>query len=129
MILVVTLDNKNGMLFNKRRQSRDKVLIEDLKVRVGNNRLLISSYSEELFDEKAIVCENPMEVARQGDYVFVETDNIKPYANKIEKVWIYKWNRDYPGDVFFPLNIINSNVICEFTGSSHEKITLEEAVL
>ena len=30
MTLIVCIDDKNGLLFNHRRQSRDRVLIEDL---------------------------------------------------------------------------------------------------
>ena len=30
MKLIVCLDDKNGMMFNKRRQSRDRVLIENV---------------------------------------------------------------------------------------------------
>lgn len=133
MILVVTLDNSNGMMFNNRRQSRDRVLIDDLMTRLGNDKLLVNSFSEELFGENysqsITVCDNPLEAAQTGDYCFVENLDIAPYRNKIEKMLIYRWNRDYPGDMFFPFEDITSNLICEFVGSSHDNITLEEGKL
>jgi hypothetical protein len=42
---------------------------------------------------------------------------------------VYRWNRRYPGDVFFDLDVSAAPWRCveteEFVGSSHEKITKE----
>lgn len=133
MILVVALDNSNGMMFNFRRQSKDRVLIDDLMNRLGNDKLFVNDFSFDLFEEKysssVTVCDNPLVAAGIGDYCFVENMDVTPYKDKIEKLLIYKWNRDYPGDVFFPFDIHNTNVLCEFQGSSHDKITLETGEL
>ena len=51
MRLIVCLDEKGGMTFNHRRQSRDRVLIEDLLQTVGEGRLWMAPYSELLFAE------------------------------------------------------------------------------
>lgn len=133
MILVVALDNSNGMMFNFRRQSKDRVLIDDLMNRLGNDKLFVNDFSFDLFEEKysssVTVCDNPLEAAGIGDYCFVENMDVTPYKDKIEKLLIYKWNRDYPGDVFFPFDIHNTNVLCEFQGSSHDNIALETGEL
>ena len=39
MTLIVCLDDNLGMMFNRRRQSRDRVLIAELMAHVGDRRL------------------------------------------------------------------------------------------
>ena len=49
----------------------------------------------------------------------------------IEKVIICRWNRDYPADFFFDLDMADFHLkgtMMEFQGSSHERITIEEWV-
>lgn len=130
MNIIVCLDDKSGMMFNNRRQSRDRLLIRDLINRVGDKKLYVSKYSAELFEGTiaAVACDNPLEAAALGDYCFVEDVDIVPYKNKIEKVFVYRWNRRYPADRIFPFEITDTKEICEFAGSSHEKISLEEVV-
>ena len=48
MNLIVCLDDRNGMMFNGRRQSRDRADIEDI-LRDCAGRLCIEGYSEPLF--------------------------------------------------------------------------------
>ena len=47
----------------------------------------------------------------------------------IEKIILYRWNRKYPADFRFDINLEDSEwklaETREFTGSSHEKITEE----
>ncbi len=77
MNVIVCLDDNNGMMFNKRRQSQDKILRDSIK---------------ELVKDK-------------------------------------KWNRTYPSDLYFDINVQNEQWELieseEFQGSSHEKITKE----
>ena len=51
MILITCVDNNNGMLFNNRRVSRDRKVIEDIGKFVGDCEILITAFSEELFIE------------------------------------------------------------------------------
>ena len=48
-------------------------------------------------------------------------------VKEIEKVILYHWNRDYPADVYFPVDLSVWKCVetKEFAGSSHEKITRE----
>ena len=48
-----------------------------------------------------------------------------PYEYRIEQIVIYLWNRVYPGDVFFDMDMENwiLSEEKEWKGSSHDKIT------
>ena len=50
MKVIVCLDERRGMMFNNRRQSRDSVLIEDVVKDLCGEKLFISPYSEKLFE-------------------------------------------------------------------------------
>lgn len=55
MIAIVTIDDNNGMMFNKRRQSKDIRLIERILDIAGTNRIWVSEYSSQLFDTSKII--------------------------------------------------------------------------
>ena len=59
----------------------------------------------------------------------MNTDSINNYIEKIDNIIIYKWNRIYPSDLYFDIDIKNGQWKLieteEFQGSSHEKITKE----
>lgn len=124
MTVIVCVDNNCGMLFNNRRQSRDRVLVEDVVSNYGN--ILVNEFSAPLFDGKSVtVCDNPLDRAGDNDTCFVENLSLAPYFSKISSLVVYCWNRDYPSD--FGLDIDVSTLIpwsvTEFKGSSHDKIT------
>ena len=134
MKIIVCLDDNGGMAFNRRRQSRDRVLIEDIAKTVGNARLYIDKYSAPLFESAALkptVSENMPSDAACGDYCFVETMKISELfvAEDIEEFVIYRWNRVYPRDLCFDFDLQKNAFLlvssCDFAGYSHEKITKE----
>ena len=132
MKVIVCLDDKGGMLFNYRRQSRDRVLNADVVEMARGSRLCIDPYSKMLFEEGGaeIVCDTDfLELAQTGDYCFVENRALLPYADKFEEIIIYRWNRRYPTDTFFDVDVDKLGFKCvsttEFEGYSHEKITKE----
>lgn len=129
MTVIVCLDDKDGMLFNGRRQSADRVLCRHMEQQIGNGRLFVTPYSAKLFSsDKVTVSENPMDEAGADDCCFIEDLDVAPFLKKAEKLVIYRWNRTYPSDVKFPHHgrtgwrKIKSE---EFPGNSHERITLE----
>ena len=132
VIPIVCIANNNGMLFNMRRCSRDSVLIEKLLEMIGGEEIMIAPYSKELFGEEKVVEDSDFLIhAGKGDYCFVENVSLKDFAEKIEKVIICRWNRDYPADFFFDLDMADFHLkgtMMEFQGSSHERITIEEWV-
>ena len=127
MKLIVCLDDKNGMLFNKRRQSRDKILIENILELCKGEVLYTNEYSSALFpDNSVVICEDFEKV--ENGFVFAE--NFMVDEDKIHEIIIYKWNRVYPADTFFNISLDNWNLAetVDFVGSSHEKITRERYV-
>lgn len=127
MNIILCLDDKNGILFNKRRQSRDRVLCERVLELSAGSRLLMNEYSAKIFPEgNIIVDENFLKNAVTGDYCFVENADFLRYTEKIEDVIIYRWNRVYPSDVKIDASFFSGREAAsteDFEGSSHEKIT------
>ena len=129
MKLIACIDDQNGLAFNHRRQSRDRLLIDDLVRHLNGQTLHTTAYSAKLFegkDAKIEISDAPAEVCG-GGYCFLETVDPAPYADRIDTVILYRWNRRYPSDVTFGISLSRYRLIRteEFVGSSHEKITKE----
>ena len=127
MILIYCIDERNGLLFNNRRQSRDRLLIERI-MSFANGKMFINEFSKKLFSEFAVtVSDEFLEMAKDGDYCFVE--NADAEIRKAEKVILYKWNRHYPSDKKFTFDLKKEGFTLvstdNFKGSSHDKITEE----
>ncbi len=132
MTVILCIDDRGGMLFNKRRVSRDRAVIKDIEKEAEDGMLYISDFSELLFSESSISVlsvPEPLSAAGKGDYVFVENYTLGGKIDKIDKLIIYKWNRKYPFDFSLDINppdfgfsLIST---CDFKGNSHDKITKE----
>lgn len=130
MFIIVALDNHNGMLFNHRRQSRDKSLRERMLRLTAGHTLWMNRYSAGQFSECCPgirIAEDFLDRAEENDYCFVETDSIARYIGGIQKIIAYRWNRDYPRDISFDIDLSCWRCVSsmDFVGSSHEKITEE----
>lgn len=119
-------------MFHHRRQSRDRILIDDLLQMVGEDRLWIAPYSMLLFDgkEKEVsVSEELLQKAEAGEWCFVENQSCISALSDLEEVTVYWWNRHYPSDFYFDIDLSNEGFSSQFredfVGSSHEKITKE----
>ncbi len=128
MKLIFCLDDNGGLSFNGRRQSRDRILIQDLLLSIGDAPLSVSPYSLPLFEgfERPIkVFEHPEEVA--DGYCFLECTDPAPYLPMCDEVAIYRWNRRYPDDLCFSQDMTGFAQweSYDFPGSSHEIITKE----
>lgn len=135
MIAIVCVDEKMGMLFHQRRQSQDRVLREDILQSCQGRILYMNAYSYKLFGGKGDgtggceirVAEDFMALAGAGDYCFVENVDLAPWESELEGAVMYQWNRRYPADVYFPLNLADGSwerlEEAEFKGSSHDRIT------
>ena len=132
MNIIICLDDKNGVLFASRRQSRDRVLCERVIELSKGSNLFMNKYSANLFSEfdcNICVDNDFLSKATENDYCFVENTDITPFIDKIKCVIIYRWNRIYPSDVRldtqeFLKNKVPQSVV-NFTGASHDKITEE----
>ena len=130
MKLIVCLSDDCGMMFNHRRQSRDRVLIADMMQHIGSTPLWVSPYSAPLFPEDCPslhVTPNPIDAADENDYCFVEDTPLPQNLETVNELLIYRWNRLYPSDVSFTCDTsaFSLSESCEFVGSSHDNITKE----
>ncbi len=131
MKLIVCLDDKNGMLFNRRRQSSDRVLRERILLLTESSRLWMNDYSAKQFEETTSHCcvdEDFLGKALSGEYCFVENVIPEEVYDRVEQLIVYRWNRVYPSDVTFPFErfspwrLVNQT---SFEGYSHPEITEE----
>lgn len=129
MRVITCADQNGGLFFNQRRQSRDRLLIEDVLSFCKGNTLYISNYSKILFPDEApvVVAENPLEAAKAGDFCFTEGLLLTPAETTIEEFILYRWDKVYPADTFLDLDLAQWQLqsTYDFVGSSHDKITRE----
>ena len=135
MKIFVCVEDNGGMMFGGRRVSRDRVLINDVIRDCRNRRLRIHPYSVLLFKDADVaptVSESFLDDAARGDCCFVENASLAPYADRIDELVIYRWNRRYPSDKKLDVTPamlgLKLSETVEFVGSSHEKITKETYV-
>lgn len=132
MNLILCVDDDYGLSFNKRRQSRDKIVAQEILRDVS--QIWMQPYSRCLFPEytekRLTVDRECLKKAGDGEHCFMETEMPESLEN-IEKLILFKWNRAYPADSYFDKNELKNwklESVEEFKGSSHEKITKETYV-
>lgn len=118
------------MLFNERRQSRDRMVIEDIIASYPGEKIYMNSYSKSLFLKYPYQIEedeNFLDKISNDQVGFVENLSLAPYKEKITNIIIYKWNRDYPADRYLDVSLEEWELAStsEFAGYSHELITKE----
>lgn len=131
MIVIVCLDETKGMMFNGRRQSRDRSVTEKIQQICTGKRLWMNAYSYKLYgvleNTEIFTDEDFLGKAGRGDICFVESEGLASFADRIETLIVFWWNRKYPKD--FSLDVDLGEWIkiqkTDFSGSSHEIITLE----
>ena len=125
MTIYVCLDDRNGMLFNKRRQSRDIKVLED--IRKSADVLTIDPFSEKMIQEAEIPYVLAPEEIPEDAHFFAEARDLSGLLPRASKLVIYRWNRHYPADVRFEgdLSAFRLESREEFPGKSHEIITKE----
>ena len=118
------------MLFNHRRLSLDRRVCEKILDYSNEKELWMNAYSRKLFTNLTDI--NNIQVDEEfldksQSICFVENQDITPYLPKIDTLVLFRWNRDYPADFFFTVDLSQWNLISteDFEGTSHEKITME----
>lgn len=118
------------MLFNHRRLSRDRRVCEKILDYSNEKELWMNAYSRKLFTDLTDI--NSIQVDEEfldksQSICFVENQDITPYLPKIDTLVLFQWNRDYPADFFFTVDLSQWNLISteDFEGTSHKKITME----
>ena len=129
MKIFVCLDNQNGLSFNGRRQSMDKVVREKMLEISNGAPLWMNAYSAgqfENFSAQILVDEQFLEKMSAQDFCFVEI-NAFSFAH-VSFIYVFRWNKVYPADTTLDFRFLEENFSListeEFPGNSHEKITL-----
>ncbi len=131
MKIIICLDERQGLLFNHRRQSKDREVIADIGEFLKGT-LYLTKYSESLFANKEIpyVCvEHPSEIAEDDGVFFAESTDFLSCLDNVKQITVYWWNRHYPSDVRLEIDFqaegFTSVEAVDLVGFSHEKITKE----
>lgn len=133
MKVIVCLDDNAGILFNKRRVSRDAAVYEDIMGQLGDGNICMAPYSAKLFaaypESRLCIDENFLEKAAKEDICFLEADIPAEVFGEIQEMVIYRWNREYPSDIKLScLKEVEAWELmqrAEFPGKSHKIITKE----
>ncbi len=133
MTLIVCLDEKDGMMFHNRRQSQDRSVRADIIRSCGDEVLRMNAYSYRMFQAdtgvSVSVSDDFLILAETGDYCFVEDQDVTSFADRIHTAILYRWNRNYPADRYFSLDLADGSWELErreeWEGFSHERITKE----
>lgn len=133
MHLIFCVDERDGLSFCGRRLSQDRSLIQHMLTLTSGSRLWIHPYSAKLFPNGSVMAEpNYIDQAGSDDYCFLEKGPFPKLWGDIRSVTLYHWNRAYPSTERFPRSLIENMYLEsteEFSGNSHEKITMERFVL
>lgn len=135
MIIAVCVEDRWGMTFHDRRLSMDSAVREKMLRLASGTRLWMDEYSWNQFEEAEIpgdvsvqVTDRFSEKAGAGEICFLEKQDPAALKEEVEGVLLFRWNRTYPADRYFPAEMLEGLSLKrteEFAGSSHEKITLE----
>ena len=81
MNVILCLDDNKGLLFNNRRQSRDKAVLDDIFNGLNGEKLTITSFSEKLFadySENIIVDDTPFD-NEENSNIFAENLSLQQF--------------------------------------------------
>ena len=124
MTIFICLDDRGGIRFNGRRQSRDIRVLEDMAARVTGD-LWITPFSGKLFHMAGIPCHVMGDEPMTGEAIFLEEIPSEELLAQADTLTVYRWNRHYPADLSWetiPGQLVSRE---DFPGKSHETITRE----
>ena len=127
MTAILCIADNGGVLFNRRRVSRDAAVTADILRLAADRKIHIRPYSAPLFAEKEanILCHDDL-AGGLPDGAICFFEDMLPPSGSFDRLVLYRWNRDYPADVFFCFS--EGFYLCEktdFSGVSHPVITRE----
>lgn len=153
MRLIVCVDDGMGMMFNKRRQSKDARVREDMLAMLPEGKkLFVTPYTARQFlpeeqERLGVLTEEVSTgiIFKQGElpemgerldkatlpeagaFFFAEDTDVTGLEQAAEQVVLYRWNRAYPSDVKFTFDLSGYEMIsCEdFVGNSHPEMKKE----
>lgn len=123
MRVFVCVDQKDGLLFNNRRPSRDRVVIEDIEKMLDGQDIAMSEYSAKLFEgyDHVVVTED----FKDFENVFSEQANLEELA--WNELIVYRWDKVYPSDVKLDIDLSSLKLkdVSTLQGYSHDTILKE----
>ena len=124
MIAIFMLDDRKGMMFNHRRQSRDRQVIQRILQLAEGRIIRMSPYTATLFegessDAHVISSSHFYEEAGDNDFCIFE-ETLPDEIGQIKEMIIF--NVDLENGTWFRERAE------EFQGTSHEKITMEHYI-
>lgn len=126
MTIYLCLDDRRGLRFNGRRQSRDAAVLSDMAARL-EGALTIAPHSERLIRGAQI----PYQLLEAGMTcdLFLEDVPTEEQLSCADRLVIYRWNRHYPADITWETDPdslgFRLETAGEFPGKSHERIGWE----
>ncbi|MBQ9942653.1 MAG: ribonuclease Z [Christensenellaceae bacterium] len=126
MTLFVCVDDRMGMAFFGRRQSRDSAVCKDIAATAGGQTIGMAHASAKLFDGIDARLAPGADPKTCGFY-FLEFAPPSTLIGPGDTLVLYRWNRHYAADLHFdiPLEGKLPADVREFAGTSHETITRE----
>jgi hypothetical protein len=131
MTIIFTLDDNNGTQCAGKRQSRDRV-VGDKIIALAKNNLHILQEATSFFknnDMTNVPCTIWSDLWHLPEHAVFFAEHVLPpeVMNAAEKIYVFRWNRQYPSLAKDRVNLdgFRKTVIEEFQGSSHPNITLE----
>lgn len=125
MVVIVCLDQKNGMKFNHRRQSMDRTIISDIYDMLLDSPLAMSENSQSLFKSYEGVIEIEENPDLDTMFYFLESSAMDDLL--VDEIVVYRFDKVYPADEYFPIDLKKYVLmdVSEFAGYSHDKISKE----
>lgn len=132
MYMIACVDDKGGMFFHGRRQSRDRMVQADILKLCAPYRLWMNTYSYGQFsawNPNIQVDDHFLSKAAAHDFCFVEDQSVRPYLACLSGLILYRWNQIYPADLWLDIQPIAEGFRLthteEIQGYSHKRITKE----
>ena len=134
MKLIICLDKRNKYAFFKKRQSIDESVLLAIRSIIDTDRLFVNNYTYEMLkrydffsDANIVVTEAPQEFCGENDFCFIETEEITKIPNEM---FLFYWNRDYPGTINFRLDMNNYDFMCQLLipSKSHPELLLKNYI-
>ena len=121
MTLIVWAGRNGEMLFNNRRCSRDKAVVEDILASFAPADICVSPYSAPLFRGARVISR-----VSEAEVLFLEDLPLSPALDQAKTLIVYRFDRVYPANVRLEIpKDFTLRESSEFSGYSHAKITRE----
>lgn len=128
----VCLDNHSGITFHGKRQSKDVIVREVMRIMAQDSPVFMSKYSKEQFEEdeerESVCVYKDISKIPNNAYCFVESKtDFDAVAEKAREIIVFNWNRRYPSDetVLVPNQYVLTNTYT-LIGNSHDLITVQK---